>query len=147
MFAVTFVELESCKTNPSIGSLPFTSSFGTTYLNLYIFSSKLLSSSFLRTYVISSSVALAYIDEPLWIVLPAANVWTNHCPALVSYWIGCPASFGFLSDTLLTILNLSVTLATVFTNTGTAKSAFVFDDAIRIWVALKEASWVFVIAK
>ena len=65
-------------------------------------------------------------------VLPAAKVCTNHCPALVSYCIGCPASFGFLSDTLLTIRNLSVTLATVATNTGTAKSAFVFDEAILI---------------
>ena len=74
VFARTLVELESCKTNPSVGSLPFTNSFGTTYLNLYIFSSKLLSSSFLRTYVISSSVAFAYIEEPLCIVLPAAKV-------------------------------------------------------------------------
>ena len=74
VFARTLVELESCRTNPSVGSLPFTNSFGTTYLNLYIFSSKLLSSSFLRTYVISSSVAFAYIEEPLCIVLPAAKV-------------------------------------------------------------------------
>ena len=95
----------------------------------------------------SSSVAFAYIDEPLWIVLPDANVWTNHWPALASYWIGCPESFGFLSDTLLIILNLSVILATVATKTGTAKSAFVFDDAIRIWFAPKAESWVLVIAK
>ena len=117
---------------------------GTTYLNLYIFSSKLLSSSVLKTYVI-----LSVVNEPKFdcIVFPVAFVCTNHCPALASYCIGWPASFGFLSDTLLTILNLSVTLATVFTNTGTARSAFVFDDAMRIWVALKEASWVFVIAK
>ena len=53
-------------------------------------------------------------------------------PALASYCIGCPASFGFLSDTLLTILNLSFVLATVLTKTGIVKSAFVFDDAIRI---------------
>ena len=30
----TFVELESCKINPSLGSFPFVNSFGTTYLNL-----------------------------------------------------------------------------------------------------------------
>ena len=80
-------------------------------------------------------------------VLPAANVWTNHWPALVSYCIGCPASFGFLSDTLLIILNLSVVLATVATKTGIAKSAFVLDDAIRIWLAANAESWVLVIAK
>ena len=52
-----------------------------------------------------------------------------------------------MSDTLLTILNLSVVLATVATKTGTAKSAFVFDEAIRISVALKAESWALVIAK
>ena len=80
-------------------------------------------------------------------MFPVALVWTNHWPALASNWIGCPASAGFLSDTLLIILNLSVTLATVLTKTGTAKSAFVFDDAILIWLADRAESWVLVIAK
>ena len=144
VFARTLVELESWRTKPSVGSLALTNSFGTTYLSLYIFSSKLLSSSFLRTYVI-----LSVVNEPLLacIVLPVALVWTNHWPTLVSYWIGCPASFGFLSETLLIILNLSVVLATVATNTGTAKSAFVFDDAIRIWFAPNAESCELVIAK
>ena len=117
VFAKTLVELESCNINPSVGSLPLTNSFGITYLNLYIFSSKLLSSSVLRTYVM-----LSVVNEPLLecIVFPVELVWTNHCPTDESYWIGCPASLGFLSDTLLIILNLSVVLATVATNTGTA---------------------------
>ena len=42
---------------------------------------------------------------------------------------------GFLSDTLLIILNLFVVSATVLTKTGTANSAFVFDDAILISAA------------
>ena len=120
-----------------MGSLPFTNSLGTTYLNLYIFSSKLLSSSVLKTYVI-----LSVVNEPKfdWIVFPVAFVCTNHCPALVSYCIGCPASFGFLSDTLLITLNLSDVLATDLTKTGTAKSAFVLDEAIRISVADRDVS-------
>ena len=143
MFAKTFVELESWRTKPSVGSLALTNSLGTTYLNLYIFSSKLLSSSFLKTYVI-----LSVVNEDLFvnIVLPLALVCTNHWLAEVSYWIGCPASFGFLSETLLIILNLSLVLATVFIKTGTAKSAFVLDDAIRISFVLRLTSWVLVIA-
>ena len=81
------------------------------------------------------------------IVLSVELVWTNHWFALVSYWIGCPASFGFLSDTLLITLNLSDVLATDLTKTGTAKSAFVLDEAIRISVADRDVSCVLVIAK
>ena len=80
-------------------------------------------------------------------MLPVALVWTNHCPTLSSNWIGCPASAGFLSDTLLLILNLSLVLATVLTKTGMVKSAFVFDDAILIWLAPKLESLALVIAK
>ena len=57
----------------------------------------------------------------------------NHLLLDVSYCIGCPASLGFLSDTRLIILNLSVLLATVLMKIGSAKSAFVLDDAILIW--------------
>ena len=45
------------------------------------------------------------------------------------------------------ILNLSLVLATDLTKTGTAKSAFVLDEAMRISVADKDESCVFVIAK
>ena len=62
--AVTLVELESCNTKPSIGSLALTSSFGMTYLILYTLSSKLRSSSLLRKYVISSVSAPEYIVPP-----------------------------------------------------------------------------------
>ena len=44
----TLVELESCSTNPSVGSLPFVNSLGTTYLILYVLSSNPRLSSFLR---------------------------------------------------------------------------------------------------
>ena len=81
------------------------------------------------------------------IVLPDASVCTNHCPAVVSYWIGWPASLGFLSETLLIILNLSVTLATVLIKTGISRSAFVFDAAILIWLPANAESWELVIAK
>ena len=70
-----------------------------------------------------------------WSVLPEASVWTNHLDLEVSYWIGWPASPGFLSDTRLMIENLSVVLATVLIKIGSDKSAFVFDDAILISVA------------
>ena len=64
VLAVTLVELESCKTNPSIGSLPLTNSLGTKYLSLYTFSSIPLSSSLLKRYVISLSSAPEYMFEP-----------------------------------------------------------------------------------
>ena len=78
-------------------------------------------------------------------VLELVEVWTNHCEP--SYWIGCPLSFGFLSDTLLTILNSSLTEATVLIKTGDANSAFVFDDAILIWLVPRLESPATVIAK
>ena len=84
---------------------------------------------------------------PSCIVLPVALVWTNHCPAVESNCTGCPASFGFLSETLLIILNLSDVFATVATKTGLASSALVFDDAIRISFAPNALSWALVIAK
>ena len=73
------------------------------------------------------------------------KVWTNHCEP--SYWIGCPLSFGFLSETRLTILNSSVTAATVLIKTGVANSALVFDDAILIWLVPRLESPATVIAK
>ena len=82
-----------------------------------------------------------------WSVLPEANVCTNHLLLDVSYWIGCPASPGFLSDTRLIIENLLTGSAIVFKNTGLASSALVFDEAIRISVADKSESPAFVIAK
>ena len=53
----------------------------------------------------------------------------------------------FLSDTRLIIENLLVGSAIVFKNTGSARSAFVFYDAIRISVAERSESPAFVIAK
>ena len=58
------------------------------------------------------------------------EVCTNHC--VPSYCIGCPASFGFLSDTRLMIVNLSLVDAIVLINIGFANCAFVFDAAILI---------------
>ena len=46
--------------------------------------------------------------------------------------MGCPLSFGFLSDTRLKMVNSSLVDATVFIKTGAASSALVFDDAILI---------------
>ena len=86
---------------------------------------------------------------PVRIILEpvSGKVWMNHLPAPESYWIGWPASPGFLSETRLIILNLSVVLATVSMNMGSANSAFVFDEAILISNAARSLSWVLVIAK
>ena len=82
-----------------------------------------------------------------WRVFPEAKVCTNHLLLVVSYWIGWPRSPAFLSDTRLIIWNLSVGFATVLIKIGSAKSAFVFDEAIRISEADKSESPVLVIAK
>ena len=76
----------------------------------------------------------------LSVLLESANVWTNHLFLVASYWIGWPDSPGFLSETRLTMVNLSLVLATVLIKIGSAKSAFVLDDAILISVAASSES-------
>ena len=51
---------------------------------------------------------------------------------MVSNCIGCPLSFGFLSETRLTISNFSLVDATVLMNIGVDSSALVFEEAILI---------------
>ena len=71
-------------------------------------------------------------------VLSVGEVWRNH--RVPSYCAGWPASPGFLSDTRLTIVNFWFVLATVLIKTGVSNSAFVFDDAILIWLVPRDAS-------
>ena len=80
-----------------------------------------------------SSVPIVLSFILAWRVLPLAKVWINHLFLVPSYWIGCPASLGFLSDTRLIILNFWLESATEFIKIGSAKSALVLDDAILIW--------------
>ena len=140
------VELESCKINPSVGSFALTSSLGTRYLNLYIFSSNPRLSSLLLIYEISKlSIVPAAIAGI--IVFPAARVCKNQLLFVVSYWSGWPGSLGALSDTLLTILNLSKGDAIVLIGTGVSKLALVLDDATLISFADRVLSPAVVIAK
>ena len=78
---------------------------------------------------------------------PEVRVCINQLLADPSYWIGCPASFGFLSDTRLTTLNISEVAAIVLICTGESKLAFVKDDAILISFAPRLLSPALVIAK
>ena len=59
---LTFVDADSCKINPSSGFLPFSSSFGTTTLNLYTYSSSDLSSAIL--FINDTGVLLPRLPTP-----------------------------------------------------------------------------------
>ena len=92
------------------------------------------------------SGAVLLIPVRIILVPVSGKVWMNHLPAPVSYWIGWPASPGFLSETRLIILYLSVVLATVSIKIGSANAAFVFDEATLIANAARSLYWVLVFA-
>ena len=133
VFALTPVLLDSCRTNPSLGSFAFAASFGTTTRTVYNLSSNDLGST-----VLDMNDTLLFAPNSLTpLVLNSVKISLVVCECrnqfllILSYWIGDPISPDILSDTRLSTNNF-VPLKTVI---GTLFCAFVCEDANFISVS------------